>query len=209
MKKSNFHSIFLLSLVLFIGCNSDDTDPDIVTAEINEVTDVLHETFYEFPVEGGTIEQGFEDPRQGLHGIYGASRADMDNLEGSNLSLFQCIETIGPSVNQLVRIRSITNDFSTCRNDIGFNYRTDYLALQIRKEEMRGAYLTEFKNGMLTMPQVNALLVELRSEFEIESLEIKKEYSDLFKNCLNSYMRGFNEVLSRDQWLDFRGCILI
>lgn len=198
---------FSMALLLF-ACNSDDTDPLVLAAEINEVTDALHATFFEFQVEGGTIEQGFKDTRQGLHGIYGLSRADIDNLEGSNLSLFQCVEDIGPSVPQLVRIRTITNDFSTCRTDIGLDYRTDFLALQIRKEEIRGAYLTEFNNGMLTITQVNALLEELMRDFETESLVIKNQYSDTLKNCLNSYMRGFNDIFTREQWVQFRTCIV-
>ncbi len=209
VKANTFFNCLLFSTILFLcSCNSDDTDPLVLAAEINEVTEALHSTFFEFQVTGGTIDMGFEDSRQGMHGIYGLSRADMDNLEGSDLSLFQCIENIGPSLPQLVRIRSITNDFSECRNDIGFNYRTDFLALQIRKEGIRGAYLTELNNGTLTNAQVVGLLDELKVEFEAESLEIKNQYSDAFKNCLNSYMRGFNDIFNRNQWLQFRTCIV-
>lgn len=183
-------------------------DEDPVLEEMKIVTEALHQSFFEFTVLGGTEDEAFSLENEGMHGIYGVSRTDADNLEGDNLSLFQCIRDVNPSLTQLLRIRTATNEFSDCRNASSQSYTNAIRLLITNLEEQRAQILQSLQNGSITVLEARAQLTIIRTAARAEVLAEKEKVSEVLKACLLSYISQFNAILSPSQWMEFRSCIV-
>lgn len=206
------HSILLALLALLIvvtscklGLKGED---DPVLEEMKIVTEALHQSFFEFTVLGGTEDEPFRLENDGMHGIYGVSRTDADNLEGNNLSLFQCIRDVNPSLTQLLRIRTATNNFSDCRNASSQPYTEAIRKLIENLEVERAQILQSLQEGSLSLLEARAQFTTMRIAARAEVLAEKEKVSEQLKACLLAYMTEFNVILSPTQWTEFRACIV-
>lgn len=112
-------SKFILNLFLvvflfqFISCVDDEPqDPAEIAVSIELMVDKVHQGFFEFEINGGTKEEPISLPSEGMDGIYGIRSADLDNLEGEDLSLFDCVNALNPGIVQKVRFRDVSNTFA-------------------------------------------------------------------------------------------------
>ncbi|EOZ98636.1 hypothetical protein A33Q_1290 [Indibacter alkaliphilus LW1] len=210
--KSRF---FILSImVMFIACQMDrefdsdleeEDDENVSITDVDEVTDSLHETFFEFEVEGGDQNSAFQDQNEGLHGIYGVSRTDANNLEGNQLNIFNCFQSINLSLPQLNQIRAATNSFSACRNSEARIYKQEFNAL-LNQFETERKRLVDGHQG--SPASLQAELQDLRQQFREALLNLKKDYSDDLKSCLRDYVSNIKRRLNDSQWESFKNCVV-
>ncbi|WP_293016315.1 hypothetical protein [Mongoliibacter sp.] len=207
MMKNGYELIILIFLI--VSCQSksdlDPIDETRIESEIDKITDVLHQTFFEFEVEGGDQNRAYEDKNEGLHGIYGVSRTDANSLEGNKGNLFNCFQSIGLSLPQLNQIRGATNNFSACRNRVTRNYRGDFSSLLQNMEAQRKQLIANHQgNTSSLLTQLN----ELRNRFRAELLELKESYGDELRTCLRTYIENIRNRLDDGQWDAFVDCVL-
>lgn len=199
----------LLLTILIFSCQFDQKENPIdgvrVDSEIDDVTDALHNTFFEFEVEGGDQERSFEDRSEGLHGIYGVSRTDANNLEGNNRNLYNCFQSIGLSLPQMNQIRAATNSFSACRNNVSSNYRSEFSTLLKRVEDERKRIVN---NQQANPIAIQNQLTSLRNRFRKDLMDLKLEYSEELRTCLRAYIAEINRRLNEGQWNEFKECVL-
>lgn len=201
------NGLLLVLVFLFTNACNSDLDPieeARIETEIDEVTNTLHESFFEFEVEGGDQNRSFEDSNEGLHGIYGVSRSDVDNLEGTNQNLFNCFQSIGLGLSRLNQLRNASRNFSICRFNTSVNYRSDFNVLLQRYEEERTGLIENHK-GNLNGLQVH--LIQLRVRFRAELLSLKESYSDDLRTCLRAFISEIRGILNNSQWEDFKECV--
>ncbi len=207
MTKNGFELIILIFLI--VSCQSksdlDPIDETRIESEIDQVTDALHQTFFEFEVEGGDQNRAFQDNNEGLHGIYGVSRTDANSLEGNKGSLFNCFQSIGLSLPQLNQIRGVTNNFSSCRNGVSRNYRRDFSNLLQNMESMRQQLIADHQGNDSSLQEK---LNELRTRFRVELLELKEVYGDELRDCLRTYIQNIQNRIDDGQWASFVECVL-
>ncbi|MBW3468093.1 hypothetical protein [Arthrospiribacter ruber] len=206
MKKA-FLPLFLSTLIF--SCQFDQKEDPIdgvrADSELDDVTDALHNTFFEFEVEGGDQDRSFEDRSEGLHGIYGVSRTDANNLEGNNRNLYNCFQSIGLSLPQMNQIRAATNSFSACRNNVSRNYRSEFSSLLKRVEDERKRIVN---NQQANPIAIQNQLTALRNRFRKDLMDLKLEYSEELRTCLRSYIAEINRRLNEGQWNEFKECVL-
>lgn len=206
MKKSLLFPLLLL-LIFQVSCaEEEDLDPLEVEASIEALVDKIHQGFFDFEINGGTIEEPISLPTEGMDGIYGIRSADLDNLEGDDLSLFNCINNLSPGIQQRVRLRNVSNTFAVCRYATGLAYKDDINALLERVEVERLAYIQQFEEGEITQESLIQELADLKERFSLVYLDIKEFYSDIFKTCLETLVIEIQTILNNQQWETFVNC---
>lgn len=178
-----------------------------MTVEIEKVTDKLHQSFYEFEVLGGPETEIFQVQNDGMNGIYGQTRDAADNLEGDDQNLFECIQSVSPSVFQLLNLRNATNSFSECRGVVSPPYLEEIRAMVHIREQERVVLFGRYYQNEITEAEVEIQLEKLQAEIRAGAKEIKEKYSDPFKACLLAYITDIQGSLSRDQWVVFMECV--
>ncbi len=206
MKKLSLLSLLLILSIHFSCVKEDDIDPLEVEATIEALVNKIHQGFFEFEIKGGTIDEPISLPTDGMDGIYGIRSADLDNLEGEDLSLFNCINNLNPSFLQRVKLRDSSNTFAVCRFATGLAYKEDINKLLERVEDERLAYIQQFEDGEITLTELNQELSELRRRFSLVYLDIKEFYSDIFKTCLETLVTDIQTILNNQQWQTFVSC---
>lgn len=206
VKKLSLLSLFLILSFQFSCVNEEDFDPLEVEAKIEALVSKIHQGFFEFEVKGGTIDEPISLPTEGMDGIYGIRSTELDNLEGEDLSLFNCINNLNPSFLQKVKLRDSSNNFAVCRYATGLAYKEDIHKLLDRVEVERLVYIQQFDNGEITLDELNQELSELRERFSLVYLDIKEFYSDIFKTCLETLVTDIQTILNNQQWQTFVSC---
>lgn len=208
---SEVNKLSLFSLLLILSfqfsCVKDDyPDPLETQAAIDALVDKIHQGFYEFEVKGGTIDDPLSLPTEGMDGIYGIRSTDLENLEGEDLSLFNCINNLNPSFLQRVRLRDSSNTFAVCRYATGLAYKADIEKLLERVNAERLEFIREYEGGEISLEILNQELSELKERFSIVYLNIKGSYSDIFRYCLETLIKDLQIILNTQQWHTLVSC---
>jgi hypothetical protein len=205
--------IFLnIFLVLLLGLHSscvdeEPQDPAEIAATIERMVDKVHQGFFEFEINGGTKEEPISLPSEGMDGIYGIRLTDLDNLEGDDLSLFDCINSLNPGIVQKVKLRDVSNTFAVCRYSTSLTYQDDIADLLDNIEMERKDIIRQFELGQLNEQQLNEGLSELRARFVLSYLDIKDFFSGFFRGCTHTLITDIQTILSNQQWKTFVNCI--
>lgn len=200
--------ILVVFLLQFTSCVDDEPqDPAEIAATIELMVNKVHQGFFEFEIKGGTKEEPINLPTEGMDGIYGIRLADLDNLEGDDLSLFDCINSLNPGIVQKVKLRDVSNTFAVCRFSIGIAYKDDIAALLEKIELERKEIIEQFEDGQSTEQQMNEDLLELRNRFRLSYLDVKEFYSGFFRTCTHTLITEIQTILSHQQWRTFVTCI--
>ncbi|UJP64143.1 hypothetical protein [Mongoliitalea daihaiensis] len=202
-------SIFALILMLAISsCRSGfEGDRDGLREDLESITEVLHVSFFEFDVVGGTETEEFRVDNDGLHGIYGISRMDAERMEGNSLALFRCIRVTEPSVPQLTRIRAATSNFSDCRTSKSLDYRRSVNEILRGLSQNRRELIQAMQTGVMSPLEVRNEFNQLRQQARRAIMDEKIKHSETLKECLGNYVGDLNSVLTPLQWEQFRSCI--
>ncbi len=200
--------VFLLLFSLASCVDEEPLNPANIEADIELMVNKVHQGFFEFKINGGTKEEPISLPSEGMDGIYGIRSADLDNLEGDDLTLFDCVNTLNPGIVQKVKLRDVSNTFAVCRFSIGIAYKDDIAALLEKTELERKDILGQFEVGELTEQQMNENLLELRNSFRLSYLEIKEFYSGFFRTCTQTLITEIQTILNNQQWRIFVNCIV-
>lgn len=200
--------ILVVFLLQFTSCVDDEPqDPAEIAATIELMVNKVHQGFFEFEIKGGTKEEPINLPTEGMDGIYGIRLADLDNLEGDDLSLFDCINSLNPGIVQKVKLRDVSNTFAVCRFSIGIAYKDDIAALLEKIELERKEIIEQFEDGQSTEQQMNEDLLELRNRFRLSYLDVKEFYSGFFRTCTHTLITDIQPILNNQQWRTFVTCI--
>ena len=203
-----FLNLFVLLLSLHSSCvDEEPQDPAEIAATIEQMVDKVHQGFFEFEINGGTKEQPISLPSEGMDGIYGVRSADLDNLEGDDLTLFDCVNSLNPGIVQRVKLRDVSNTFAVCRFSIGIAYKDDIAGLLEKIELERIEIIAQFEDGQSTEQQMNEDLLELRNRFRLSYLDVKEFYSGFFRTCTHTLITEIQTILSHQQWRIFVNCI--
>lgn len=203
---------FFLFLILLILCfqysciKEEEFDSVEVKTTIEALVESIHQGFFDFEINGGTIEEPISLPTEGMDGIYGIRSADLDNLEGEDLSLFNCINSLNPGLLQRVKLRDVSNTFAVCRYATSLAYKEDIKELLDRVEVERLEYIRQFEAGEITQETLNQELADLKQRFSLVYLNIKEFYSEIFKTCLETMIRDIQSTLNNQQWQTFVNC---
>jgi hypothetical protein len=205
-----FLNLLILTLLFSLASCVDEEplDPAEIDADIELMVNKVHQGFFEFEINGGTKEESISLPSEGMDGIYGIRSADLDNLEGDDLTLFDCVNTLNPGIVQKVKLRDVSNTFAVCRFSIGIAYKDDIASLLEKTELERQEIIGQFEVGESTEQQMNEKLLDLRNKFRSSYLEIKEFYSEFFRTCTNTLITEIQTILSNQQWTIFVNCIL-
>ncbi|WP_373493291.1 hypothetical protein [Aquiflexum sp.] len=206
MKKFLLLSLFLILSFQYSCVKEEDLDPIEVGATIEALVNKIHQGFFEFEINGGTIDEPISLPTEGMDGIYGIRSADLDNLEGDDLSLFNCLNNLNPGIQQRLKLRSSSNTFAVCRYATGLAYKADITDLLDRVEVERLDYIRQFNEGEITQASLVQELTDLKERFSLFYLGIKEFYSDIFKTCLETLVVDIQIILNNQQWQTFVGC---
>lgn len=206
MKKLQLLPLFLIFCFYFSCVDEKELDPLVVEATIEALVEKIHQGFFEFEIRGGTIDEPINLPTEGMDGIYGIRSADLDNLEGEDLSLFNCINNLNPGIQQRIRLRNSSNTFAVCRYATGLAYQDEITELLDRVELERLDYIRQFEDGEITEEFLVQQLEDLKERFAIVYLNIKKSYSDFFRNCLDTLVTDIQSILNNQQWETFVNC---
>ncbi|WP_373521849.1 hypothetical protein [Aquiflexum sp.] len=206
MKKLLLFPLFLIIFFQFSCVKDENPDPLKVEATIEALVDKIHQGFFVYEIAGGTIEESIILPSEGMDGIYGIRSADLDNLEGDDLSLFNCLNNLNPGILQRVKLRDASNNFAVCRYATGLSYKDDIKVLLERVETERLDYIRQFEEGEITQESLIGELSDLKERFSLVYLDIKQFYSDLFKTCLKTLINDIQSNLTNQQWETFVGC---
>lgn len=198
--------LFLTGIIASCKFGSDG-DQDRRPEDLETVTEALHNTFFSFEVLGGSESEEFRLENDGMHGIYGLSRTDVDRLDGNNLTLFQCIQNTNPSIPQLVRIRTATNSFSDCRNSNSLAYRQAVNQILLELAMNRRRLVDAMMTGSIAPQDLREELNKLRVAAHASVLREKRNHSDKFRACLGGYIESLNGILTPAQWNQFRSCV--
>lgn len=203
-------NIFVLLLLFpLASCVEEEPlDPAEIEASIESMVNKVHQGFFEFEILGGTKEEAIYLPSEGMDGIYGVRSADLDNLEGDDLTLFECVNTLNPGILQKVRLRDVSNTFAVCRFSISIAYKEDIAALLENTELERKNILEQFEIGELTEQEVEEDLLALKNSFRLSYLDIKEFYSGFFRTCTHTLITEIQTILTNPQWRTFVNCIL-
>lgn len=206
MKKFLQFPLLLLLIFQFSCTKEEDLNPFEVEATIDALVEKIHQGFFDFEINGGTIEEPISLPTDGMDGIYGIRSADLDNLEGEDLSLFNCINTLNPGIQQRVRLRNVSNTFAVCRYATSLAYMDDINDLLDRVEVERLNYIRQFEEGEITQELLIQELSDLKERFSLVYFNIKDFYSDFFKTCLDTLITDIQTILNNQQWETFVKC---
>jgi hypothetical protein len=208
LSKKFFKLSILISQFLLFSCVKEVPQDIEVTAEqIARVVDKIHEGFFVFTVQGGTREQSFSIENEGMDGIYGVSRADLESLEGENLSLFNCVNTLNPGILQKIKINGASNTFSVCRYAVGLSYIAEIEELLEKSETERLEIIYRLEQGIITEFETIKEMDDLRERFLVSYLGIKNFYSEDFRTCLHTLVIEISVILNNNQWRIFFKCI--
>jgi len=200
--------VFIVLAFLVIGsCEQKDEILPIEDDILNVTTD-LHLSFYNFDIFGGNNNSIFEVENFGLNGIYALTRTQADDLVGNDKLLFECIKSVNPSLIQLISIKNSTDNFSLCRKAITPALIQDITDTQIEYNELRNALVIRFENKEINEEALLLGLLKLRNDLKNKVIAIKKKYDEPLKKCLYDYISGINKTLKKEQWKQFKACIL-
>lgn len=196
-----------LFLIFCTSCFNEDQPSEGAEITILELTDSLHQEFFDFEIMGGTLTTPLSVSNDGLDGIYGLNMADIDNLEGQNLLFFSCINSLNTNLLQKASLRNALTDFSECRQDVAMVYLAELQLLLEQSEVVRQDIVQRFETGSISQEEAENLLQAIRSDFEEDYVLLKESYSDDFEACLETAIRSFNSTLNSSQWSEFTSCI--
>jgi hypothetical protein len=202
----------LLFLLLFSGilssCIKEDPQiPEATTADIDRVVDKIHEGFFVFSIQGGTKTQAFSLENEGMDGVYGIRMADLENPEGENLRLFNCVNSLNPGILQKIKINEASNTFAVCRYSVGLSYIAEIEVLLAESEVERQGFIQMFEQGTLTESELDKEMDDLRERFIGSYLGIKNFYSEYFRECLHTLVTEISVIFNNEQWRIFLKCI--
>jgi hypothetical protein len=200
---------FFLNLILIFcaSCFNEDQPSENTESTILEITESLHQEFFEYEIMGGTLTAPLSVSNDGLDGIYGLNMANIDNLDGQNLLFFSCINSLNTTLLQKASLRNALADFSECRQDVAMVYLAELQLLLEQAEVIRQDIVQRFESGSIGQEEAENLLQAMRSDFEEDYILLKESYSDDFEACLETAIRSFNSTLNSSQWSEFTSCI--
>ncbi|MCL6258061.1 hypothetical protein M3O96_03115 [Aquiflexum sp. TKW24L] len=210
MRISSFFLFLFLLLIsgILLSCIKEEPQtPEATADEIDRVVNNIHEGFFVFSIQGGTREQAFSIKNEGMDGIYGVRRAELENLEGENLSLYNCVNTLNPGILQKIKINGASNTFSVCRYAVGLSYIAEIKVLLEKSETERLEIIQRFEQGIITESESDTEMDDLRERFAASYLGIKNFYSNNFRTCLHTLVTEISVILDNDQWQIFIMCI--
>ena len=203
-----FLNLFVLLLSLHSSCvDEEPQDPAEIAAIIEQMVDKVHQGFFVFEINGGTKEEPISLPSEGMDGIYGIRLTDLDNLEGDDLTLFDCVNSLNTGIVQRVKLRDVSNTFAVCRYSTSLTYKDDIADLLENIEMERKDIIRQFELGQLNEQQLNEELSELRARFELSYLDIKDFFSGFFRGCTHTLITDIQPILNNQQWRTFVNCI--
>ncbi len=202
------HRFFFIFLMISQACNNEsEGEKNQIAAEVERATEKLHQSFFEFEVFGGPETEIFQVQNDGMNGIYGLTRDVTENLEGDEQNLFDCFQTVSPSVFQLLNLRNATNSFSECRGIVSPSYLEEIRAMVHIREQERVVLFGRYYQNELSEAEVEIQLEKMQAEIRAGANEIKSKYSDEFRACLFAYITDIQGSLNRDQWIVFLDCV--
>jgi hypothetical protein len=207
MKITVKYFFFNLILIFFTSCFNEDQPSEDAENTIMEITESLHQEFFEYEIMGGTLTTPLSVSNDGLDGIYGLNMADIDNLDGQNLLFFSCINGLNTNLLQKANLRNALADFSECRQDVAMVYLAELQLLLEQAEVVRQDINQRFESESIGQEEAENLLQIMRDDFEEDYILLKESYGDDFEACLETAIRSFNSTLNASQWGEFTSCI--
>jgi hypothetical protein len=198
----------IIPLIGLLSCSQDEPqDPIKTEAQIEAVVEKIHEGFFDFSVQGGTKNQPISVENDGMDGVYGVRMADLDNLEGDNLALFTCVNSLNAGILQKIKINEASTTFAVCRYSVGLSYIPEVNALLDSSESERLEIIRKFDQGVITESELDMEMDDLRERFLVSYLNIKNFYSDYFRTCLDTLISEISVILNNNQWQSFLNCV--
>ena len=211
MKNFWFLQVFILLFAfgMFSSCGKtpfENEDGD-TSPPLEQLVADLHDSFFEFEIQGGDENSTFRFEHDGMHGIYSMSSSEAERMESSRLRLISCLRASNPTPAQLVQLRISSLAFMQCRFDVGQAYRNALRGLLNSYEPKRQSIITAVQSGNMSTAEGRLALERLRNSFRADVMDVKKSHHETFKTCLRTYLVSIKNNLTPDQWGSFNSCM--
>ena len=207
-KKFFWIGMTVIPLFLLNSCIQEEKlSPIQIENQVDAIVEKIHSGFFDFEVKGGTEDQRISIENEGMDGVYGVRMSDLENLEGENLSLFICSNSLNPGILQKIKINDASNTFAVCRYSVGLSYKAEVAVLLEQIEDERLEIIGRFDQGNITASELDAEMKRLRESFSVSYLAIKNFYSEFFKECLHTLVTEISKIFNEDQWQTFVKCV--
>ncbi len=210
-----FSCLMILSFaVLLQSCQQDEVTPELMNeedmnAEVLAIANKISESFTQVNISGGDENSSFEVSNEGLPFEFSSigTFSEEERRPMPGISMISCITSLNLEDEQMAMVRRSFMGFNGCKLKNMLEYQRTFRGLLQEMERLRKGLVADYRAGELTREELAELLTGLRARFGNELSEVKKAHASEFNTCLRGFIGRANQILSEEQWADFRSCM--
>jgi len=209
MKTHLKSSLFLVGLLaIVISCqDKEDENPSKLTAEIEEVVNILADDFLTIEIQGGDENAPFSLRTQWIDSESLNTIVLTEKPDHPKTNLEKCTDNLDLTEEQTWEIREIFVGLFECRMEVFQAFREEIFEIIKSMEADRLEKLTKLLKNEITRDEFKRNMLDLREKYVKAITEIKQKHGENLKPCLRGFVENLRETMGPENWEKLVKCL--